>query len=86
MRSNHLHSHHLVFFGDLDPSDPASRAADLPDLVFGKVDGLSHFRADKEMLFSIGQFGGDEFVPFIEVNGDDPAGSGDCCRPQGRFS
>ena len=35
------------------------------------MNGLPHFGADKKMLLSIGQFGGDELIPFIEVNGDD---------------
>ena len=28
------------------------------------------------MLFSVGQFRGDEFISFVEVNGDDAAGPG----------
>ena len=73
MRSDHLHPHDFVVFGDLDSSHPSGRSADLPHLVFRKVNGLSQFCPDKEMLFPVGQFGRDEFIPFVEVNGNDPA-------------
>ncbi len=87
MGSHHFHSHHLVvFFGELDSSDPAGRSADLPQLVLGEVNGLSKFCPDEEMLFPVCQFRRDEFIPLIEMNGDDPSCPGIAVGLQGRSS
>jgi len=40
------------------------------------MNGLPYFGAYKKMLFCIGQFGRDELIPLIEVNGDDPTWPG----------
>ena len=40
------------------------------------MNGFSRFGADKKMLFSVGQFGGDQLIPLVEVNGDDATDRG----------